>query len=131
MLIFCCGCQAKVDARLTNGKEIYPHREDLYSKPFWRCDGCKNYVGCHYKTTNPTNPLGNIPTPRLRTARQEIHKLLDPLWQGGGWSRKDLYNFLSAEMGFKYHTAKIRNLNEAEKVWRLLRGLVAKKNEKI
>jgi hypothetical protein len=29
MEIYCCGCNKKVDARLTNGIEIYFHREDL------------------------------------------------------------------------------------------------------
>lgn len=26
--IFCCGCGADVEARLTSGAEIYPHRDD-------------------------------------------------------------------------------------------------------
>ena len=29
MLIRCCGCEKKVEARLTDGGEIYPHRADL------------------------------------------------------------------------------------------------------
>lgn len=37
MLIFCCGCQKEVDALLTSGAEIYPHRCDLKDLPFWKC----------------------------------------------------------------------------------------------
>ena len=57
--IFCCGCQRKVDARLTNGEEMYPHRYDLANLPFWKCDVCQNFVGCHHKTKNRTKPLGD------------------------------------------------------------------------
>ncbi|NTG07102.1 hypothetical protein [Rhizobium rhizogenes] len=58
--LFCCGCQAEVSARLTDGKEIYPHRRDLHDLPFWKCDACKNFVGCHHKTANHTKPLGRM-----------------------------------------------------------------------
>lgn len=128
MLIFCCQCATKIEARLTSGKEIYPHRSDLASIPFWVCDTCNNYVGCHHKTKNPTNPLGNIPTPRMRKARQHIHALLDPLWKNKHFTRKEIYDLISNHMGFNYHTAKLRNLDECEKVWRFLRSLVAKKS---
>lgn len=45
--IHCCGCGETVTARLTDGREIYPHRQDLSGLPFWKCDTCGNYVGCH------------------------------------------------------------------------------------
>ena len=83
MNIRCCGCQKKVEARLTDGSEIYPHRKDLYSLPFWKCDVCGNFVGCHHKTKNRTRPLGCIPTPEIKNARKHIHAILDPLWQSG------------------------------------------------
>ncbi len=70
--IFCCGCKADVRARLTSGKEIYPHRSDLSSLPFWRCDGCGNFVGCHHKTKDRTRPLGCIPTPEIKEERQRV-----------------------------------------------------------
>jgi len=79
MKIFCCACKSDVNARLTNGSEIYPHRSDLSSIPFWKCDDCGNFVGCHHKTSKPTQPLGHIPTPEIRKARQHIHMILDPL----------------------------------------------------
>jgi len=78
-MIYCCGCLIKVNARLTDGSEIYPHRKDLSSLPFWVCDKCGNYVGCHHKTSNRTAPLGCIPTSEIRAARNRIHKMLDPM----------------------------------------------------
>ena len=115
--IYCCGCQAKVKARLTDGEEIYPHREDLYPLPFWKCDDCGNYVGCHHKTNDRTRPLGNIPTPEIREARKHIHAILDPLWQSGKMGRKKIYALLTEKMGWKYHTAKIKSVEEARKVY--------------
>ncbi len=116
--IYCCQCEKKVDARLTDGAEIYPHRDDLHSLPFWKCDTCKNYVGCHHKTTNRTAPLGNIPNAALRNARQHIHSVLDPLWKSKGHSRKAIYEAMAERMGWKeYHTAHIRSIDEARKAY--------------
>ena len=119
MDIHCCGCSQKVKARLTDGVEIYPHRKDLKSLPFWKCDDCDNYVGCHHKTKNRTRPLGCIPTKELKDARQHIHKVIDRIWQSGGMTRKQLYKRLSDDLGRNYHTANIRSIEEAREVYRL------------
>lgn len=123
MEIFCCGCQQKVQARLTDGGEIYPHRPDLRGLPFWRCDTCRNYVGCHHKTKNRTQPLGNIPTPELRNARQHIHRLVDPLWQSGRFKRRQLYKKISDRIGWNYHTAKLRTVEEARQVYAVVKEI--------
>lgn len=119
--IFCCGCSEKVIARLTNGAEIYPHRPDLHNKPFWICDTCKNYVGCHHKTSNPTKPLGCIPTPEVMNARKHIHAILDPLWQSGMVKRKRIYGMLSIRIGYQYHTGNIRSIEEAREIYKLIK----------
>lgn len=124
-LIYCCACAAKIHARLTNGAEIYPHRDDLHSLPFWKCDSCRNYVGCHHKTKNPTEPLGNIPSPEMRKARNHIHAILDPLWKSKKYKRSELYGLISDHMGFGYHTAKLRTLEEARKAYKFIKELSA------
>ena len=121
-LIHCCGCDQKVNARLTNGEEIYPHKSDLYLLPFWKCDVCNNFVGCHHKTKNRTQPLGNIPTPELREYRKKIHSILDPLWKSGAYTRKEIYERISKRIGWKYHTAKIKTVEEAEKIIAIVKG---------
>lgn len=113
MMLHCCGCNGKVEARLTTGEEVYPHRTDLYRLPFWKCDTCGNFVGCHHKTKNRTAPLGCIPTPEIKQARVKIHNVVDPLWQSGKISRNDLYKKISDRCGRNYHTAKIRSVEEA------------------
>jgi len=121
MELYCCGCGTTTDARLTDGTEIYPHRSDLSALPFWKCDQCGNYVGCHHKTKNRTRPLGCIPTPAIRIARKEIHKLLDPIWKSGKTSRKAIYVKLSNELGREFHTADIRSLEEARRLYQLIK----------
>lgn len=125
MRIYCCGCNKDVAARLTDGREIYPHREDLSDLPFWKCDTCKNHVGCHHKTADRTKPLGNIPTKEIRNARQQIHKILDPIWKEKRMARGKLYAILAAELGYEYHTAEIRTVEQARKVYAIVKRIAA------
>lgn len=118
MKLWCCSCADYVDARLTDGSEVYPHRKDLSDLPFWRCDGCGNWVGCHHKTKDRTRPLGNIPSPELKKARGHIHALIDPLWKSRKIKRGDLYARMSEKIGWNYHTASLRTIDEARKAYR-------------
>ena len=122
--IFCCGCNADVKARLTDGREIYSHRPDLYSLPFWKCAECGNFVGCHHKTTNRTKPLGCIPTKEIKNARQHIHRILDPIWKSKRMKRGEVYRAIASHLGIdEYHTAEIRSVDDARKVYRFLQNL--------
>lgn len=123
MRIFCCHCNTDVEARLTDGMETYPHREDLYDLPFWKCDTCRNFVGCHHKTSEPTKPLGCIPSAEVKELRKQIHANLDPLWMEGKHSRKYIYARLTEVIGREYHTADIRNATEANLVIKKLNQL--------
>jgi len=123
VIIRCCGCGEKIEARLTDGSEIYPHRKDLFNLPFWKCDKCGNFVGCHHKTKDRTRPLGCIPTKEIKEARKHIHKILDPIWQSKRMKRKEIYKILSDKLGFQYHTANIRSIEEARKVYSLIQKL--------
>ncbi len=120
---WCCGCNAPVTARLTSGAEIWPHRRDLEARPMWKCDACSLYVGTHWKTSRPTAPLGDIPTPEIARARSEIHKLLDPLWKHRPdvFPRRRLYAEIAARMELTaYHTAELRDLETARKAYRII-----------
>jgi hypothetical protein len=132
VLIYCCGCNTKVEARLTDGGEIYAHRPDLKSLPFWKCDTCNNFVGCHHKTKNRTRPLGCIPTPEIKNARKHIHSILDPLWKSQNNSkrkRKQIYKKITEHIddGYEFHTAQIRDLEKARKVYRYVQILAKEK----
>ena len=124
--IYCCGCQQEVSARLTDGREIYPHRKDLKSLPFWRCDDCGNFVGCHHQTSDRTKPLGCIPTPEIKAVRQEIHRVIDPLWKSGKVARGKLYGMIAHVLGIdEFHTAELRTVGDAQEALRVAREIGA------
>lgn len=114
--IWCCQCEEGVQAVKVTGKDIYPHRKDLYDLQFWRCRTCKNYVGVHKRTGIP---LGVIPTLELRNARKLIHEKMDPLWQEDGYDRTTLYLDIAELLGMQeFHTAHIRTIEEARDAYR-------------
>lgn len=123
MKIYCTACIGEVDARLTNGVEIYPHRPDLADLPFWICDTCKNYVGCHYQSNKPTQPKGEIATAEVRKYRVQLHRLIDPLWKNKQIKRKHLYARMSKALGYTYHTANIRDKDSYEKAYEAAKNI--------
>lgn len=125
MMLWCCTCNVDVEARLTNGAECYPHRPDLATVPRWKCDACGNHVGTHYKTSNPTKPLGNIPSTEIKKIRITIHALIDPIWKSGRMPRGRLYASLSDALGYQFHTAEIKTVDEARRVCRAVDDLIS------
>ncbi len=131
-VIYCCGCDTDVAARLTTGREVYPHRNDLYSLPFWKCDTCSNFVGCHHKTTERTKPLGVIPTYAIKEARKKIHAILDPLWKSNRMPRGKIYARIANDLGIpEYHTAEIRSVEVAEQVCQIVARLIEEANDPV
>ncbi len=102
---------------LVTGKDVYPHRKDLYHKLFWQCTNCGNFVGCHPGTDKP---LGVIVGSRVKNARIQVHDALDPIWRSGTIKRSQLYRELTDKLGWKYHTANIRSVKEANEVLAIL-----------
>lgn len=123
MQIYCTGCQTDVDARLTTGAEMYPHRPDLASIPFWVCDTCKSFVGTHHKTKKWRRPLGYLATPEIKVWRMRIHQILDPLWKKGLIQRGNAYRRISVALGHDYHTGNIYSVDEAKKIYEIVKGI--------
>lgn len=121
--IYCCGCKKDTQARLTDGSEVYPYRTDLHLLPFWICDTCKSFVGCHHKSNNRLRPLGVIATQDVKNKRVEIHFILDPMWKSGKYRRDVLYRLLSKKICRQYHTAEIRSVEEAEIILSTLKAI--------
>lgn len=129
--IWCCNCNKEVWSIATKGKKVYPHRFDLKDNHFWQCKHCLNFVGCH--PDDPYHrPLGCIPTPRLKKARNEIHKILDPLWknrQKKNKKRSAIYKDISVYLGYEFHSAEIRDIDEAKKIYRFIRDYMIPKHK--
>lgn len=75
------------------GKEVYPHRKDLYKLSFYSCNDCSAYVGAHKGTTKP---LGRLANKELRKAKSAAHRAFDPLWKLGDMKRKEAYKWLAS-----------------------------------
>lgn len=80
-------------------------------------------VACHWKTADRTRPLGNIPTKEIKAARQHIHRILDPLWKQKKIPRGKLYAKLSRELGYNYHTGEIKTVEEARKIYTIVKTI--------
>ena len=113
MKIYCCNCEKEVEGILVDGKAVYTHRKDLYSKNFYKCSICGGFVGCH---PNTTKPLGCIPTDELKEWRKKLHYKMDKLWKSNKIDRKDLYKRISEHIGYTYHNAETRSVAECVKV---------------
>lgn len=109
-LIFCSICNYYIPPILTTGKEIYPHRPDLFDLKFFKCPECGGYVGTH---KDSGEPLGCIVSAEVKKARIKIHNIIDPLWKSGKMKRQEIYKKLSEFIGKEFHTAKIRTMDEA------------------
>ena len=86
------------EALFVFGDIIYPHRRDLWKKPFWACEPCGAYVGCHPGTENP---LGRLANSELRSAKVSVHAAFDPLWRSGRMSRNAAYRWLAENLGIE------------------------------
>lgn len=85
------------DTQCVTGKEIYPHRKDLYSLNFYLCKPCNAYCGCHKGTLNPLGSPANV---ELREARMKAHRAFDELWKDKHMpSRTQAYKWLSEKTG--------------------------------
>lgn len=83
-------------SKKVSGKEIYPHRKDLYKLTFYSCSGCNAYVGCHGSSDKP---LGRLANAELRKAKGAAHRAFDPLWRLGDMKRPQAYKWLAKELG--------------------------------
>ena len=95
MLCNYCGLLAD----FVTGKEMYPHRPDLYSLKFYHCPICNASVGTHKKTEEPFGTLSNK---ELKRYRQRAHEVFDGYWKTSrSASRDKSYKRLARDMGLK------------------------------
>lgn len=93
MTVLCDYCQQ--EAKQVGGKEVYPHRPDLYDKQFFICWPCGARVGCHPDTNVP---LGRLANAELRKMKSLAHQCFDPLWKERGIPRGKAYGLLAKSM---------------------------------
>jgi hypothetical protein len=97
-----CG-ECAGEAVLVTGAAVYPHREELHARSYWRCS-CGAFVGCHPGTVTP---LGTPANGDLRRLRMQLHSIFDPIWErrrvkdglSKGAARRAAYAWLALEVG--------------------------------
>ena len=99
------------DTELVTGRQVYPHRRDLWRKQFYVCWPCDARVGCHGTTANP---LGRLANKELRNLKSSAHAAFDPLWRDKGMSRKEAYAWLSNAMEMSRKECHIGMFNEEQ-----------------
>jgi len=122
MEIYCCECKKDVEAELITGQRAYQHREDLWDMLFWQCPNCDNFVGTH-KNSKKHAPMGHICGKELKKLKMDIHRILDPLWRSGRYSRKQIYLIVSSKIGWSYHTGRIKCIEEAEEIYKTIKKI--------
>lgn len=116
MKIYCCNCKKEIECDLVYGNKIYPHRQDLYSKAFYQCPICKEFVGTHKKDLKP---LGTIPTQQLKTLRHKLHIFFEPKLKNKKQKTK-FYETISNQVGYEFHCGNISSIEEYKKVYKLI-----------
>jgi hypothetical protein len=91
-------------AQLVTGREVYPHRPDLYAKQFYQCKPCDAMVGCHPGTTKA---LGRLANAELRRAKIYAHAAFDPIWKSGCKKRSSAYAWLADQLGINHQDCHI------------------------
>lgn len=130
MKIYCCNCKKEIDAVMINGSAAYRNRHDLCVLSFWQCTVCKSFVGTHKTKDKMFHPLGCIATPEIKKARMNLHAIIDPLWKNKKIGRKKLYEMISEFLGYEYHTAETKNLDEIKTVEQFILKISKKLNQK-
>lgn len=94
-----------IEAEWVENKTFYGRN---FGKSFmaWWCRKCGARVGCHQNTKQP---LGTMANASLRKMRQHVHGIIDPLWQSGKITRKEIYRKLSEEMSREVHVGESNN----------------------
>lgn len=126
--VYCCFCEEYAETEILTGDQVYNKRTDLAHKNLYRCTTCHGVVGTH--GIKGTVPLGVIPDREIANARKHIHALLDPLWQEGLIARKSVYKWISKILGYEYHTAEIRTIEEARRVYKTINKIKITLKEK-
>lgn len=102
----CPDCQAP--ARIVKGGFIYPHRPDLFGKPYWQCPTCDARVGCHPGTKKP---LGTLANPALRKARRAAYAAFDTLWRAQGKEEPHAYRWLAKKLRISHDVCHFARFN--------------------
>jgi hypothetical protein len=82
-------------SKRVTGRDIYPHRQDLYNIKMYECRKCDARIGCH---GNTWKPLGTLANSELRKIRTQAHASFDRIWREAWMDRKEAYSWLANKL---------------------------------
>ena len=99
----------KSSTRVTTQVEVYGMSYSgtpvIVCKNYPKCD---SYVGTDKKTNNS---LGRLSSKELRILKMQAHKVFDILWIAKHFTRNEIYQKLSEELGIPFEYCHIGNFN--------------------
>lgn len=98
------------EAELVTGEKTYPHLTSLHHIPFWFCQPCEAWVGCHPGTKTP---LGSVANAELRLKRMQAHSAFDSTWTNRK-ERSKQYAWLADVMGLSEDKCHIGSFSEEQ-----------------
>ena len=64
----------------------------------------------------------------LPKIKRAIHELIDPMWVFYGFDRSDIYRQISKAVGYEFHCANIKSVEDGKVLFNLIRDLTIKMN---
>lgn len=96
-------------ATIETGREVYPHRRDLWHLKFMVCRPCDARVGMRGK-----QPLGQLAKRDLRRARIDAHRWFDAVWNQTEVTRGQAYAWLAKQLGISRKQCHIGEFDEEQ-----------------
>lgn len=99
-LVLCPYCNQP--AKLVTGREIKPHRKDLWSRRFWNCTPCRASVSAHKDGW----AMGRLAKGHVSYARMQAHLAFDALWQNpraAGYKIDNAMGYYAAQKRMRLH----------------------------
>lgn len=105
----CPHCRGRAEIRPRSW--VTGSRSDLGNLLVCRTEGCDTWVAVHSKTMRPMGRMANRVT---RAKRRDAHAALDPLWLLHGYTREQVYGWISVVLGVRHERAHVGWLTDAQ-----------------
>ncbi len=126
MKIYCCACNANIEAYLVQGYEVLPHVSHLKHSNFWKCPNCRNFVGTRTVGKDDLAPTGAIVSKNMRKIQRKIRDKIEVILNVKKEipnAKEILYAWLTKKLNYPYRTSAIMSKGEANIVMEFLKKI--------
>jgi hypothetical protein len=116
IFIYCCGCKKKIQAILKKKNKKWRY--------YCEC-------GLHINTDNNkdyANPIGYIPTKKIRNAQQHLNNLIDTFCKDDIDKKIELFNYVQEKTKSvnQFNPMFIKNVNEGRRAYKIMDNYINK-----